>query len=810
MSLPRASGENSPALFARFPGLKAALAVCAGILGGSRCVLPLFLIFLILVVLSGIALAGFISRRSGICQTALLFSLVLSGLIRIQQDRFTVPRHHICCSQILPGDVIVEGWIACDPCKKPSRWTMEMESVRLIQPDTSLSVCGRIQVTVYDTSRLFLRYGDALRIRGRLEQPQGRRNPGGFDYRHFLASKHIRILLKANGIGSVVRTGRVSGRFLFRSLIYPLRRKIRGLLNRSVTGTSHPLILALLLGDKSELDSRVLDRFGKAGMIHVLAVSGLHVGYIIVILQTLAVFLRLRRTGKTLFLVAGLTVYALLTGSRPPVVRASLMTSLYQLGRSLEREGHPVNTLGTAALILLLVRPSDLFQTGFLLSFSAALSLIVLYPAMRTIFSVRGGWSPASSLLISRVRDLLYLTLSVQIGVLPVTAAIFHKLPFLALLVNLAALPWTGLALALGFITVVAGAVHPWLGTVYGGLTREVLILYSKTFQWVGNLAFSHGIVSTPGPAMTLAYYSLLAALLPGVKAKVKKTAWFVFLVSVNLFVWSKVFDDSSRRITWVQLDVGQGDAAILHLPRGKILMIDGGDRTPDWDCGKQVILPYLYHLGIRRIDGLVITHAHNDHLGGLISIADNIPVKRVFTSDTCWTGPLSRQLLSVLRKRHIPVYVLKTGDTIRGFPGVCIRVLSPGPHRENTSFSHADCNNRSLVLRLKYGRIRLLFMGDAEQDVEKRLLRSRVLLKCDGLKAGHHGSATSSSGSFLQNADPSIAVISVGRKNRFNHPSEAVLDRFASMSVPVYRTDRSGAVVLQTRGDSLKAIVWH
>ena len=260
--------------------------------------------------------------------------------------------------------------------------------------------------------------------------------------------------------------------------------------------------------------------------------------------------------------------------------------------------------------------------------------------------------------------------------------------------------------------------------------------------------------------------------------------------------------------MTWIQFDVGQGDSALLHLPRSKHILIDGGNKTPSYDNGESVIAPYLRQNGIRSLDAVILTHPHNDHVGGLIYILNHFRVRQILTTETPLGSQLFQEFTEIIKQNSIPLRTILAPDSLITFPGIKIYFLSPW--EKNTSYDNSrDINNQSLVARVLFGKTKLLFMGDAEREVEAKLIDSPLQLSCDAIKVGHHGSGTSSTRLFLSRVNPTHAVISVGEYNTHGHPSETVLQHFQMQGTIVHRTDQEGAAIFRSDGELLTKVEW-
>ncbi len=263
-------------------------------------------------------------------------------------------------------------------------------------------------------------------------------------------------------------------------------------------------------------------------------------------------------------------------------------------------------------------------------------------------------------------------------------------------------------------------------------------------------------------------------------------------------------------RVTF--LDVGQGDAVVIGFPDGKTLLIDAGPKTYSSDAGSRFIAPFLSYSGIRHINGIVLTHPHSDHLGGIPHLLRHFRVDQVMDAGSESGSSLTAEYLHCIDSLRIPRKVLRAGTVIDGFSDARLFVLHPtGQFLDRGSGGKANFNNQSVVIKLCYGKTSMLLPGDIEQDAEERLVRSYgSFLSADILKLGHHGGSTSSAPLFSSTVHPGEAVISVGANNKFGHPSPSVLHTFARANCLCARTDESGAIIFESDGTQWRRVDWR
>ena len=647
--------------------------------------------------------------------------------------------------------------------------------------------------------------GDTLTLCCRLAWPAGRRNPNGFDYRYYLWARGVDVLIKEPVSVLVVSPRR--GFHLGRAVAL-LRQRIAGRMEAWLGQPQAGLAMGLLLGDKSGIDDDFRSRMTALGIGHILAVSGLHVGYIVLFLMALAGLLPIRRKRRFIVVGAGLLGYVFLTGAPPSVVRASIMAFLYAWGRSLERRPGGWNLLGAAAVVSLLIHPRSLFTASFQLSFAAVAGILHVYPRLRAWI----GGTPAGEWIFSRrpyryVLNLFLVGLGAQLGILPVALSLFHTTSVYVLLANLAVIPLAGLAVISELLAVLVAVLWEGLGAIFANAAWLFLTLMQEAVELLSRLPHPQLIVGHPGP---VALVVLVAGIIafpylfrPG-RPRYRLRLAAAVLVVANLLAWRPALTGRVLQVT--VLDVGQGDAIHLALPNGRHVLIDAGMRNPWFDQGERVVAPYLRGRGISRIDAAVISHPQADHMGGLLYLLEHMRVAEIWDTPNQYSGMLYGRLKGLADSLVVPVRRLTAGQVVQ-LGAVDVFVLSP----DSLQLALVrDVNNASLVLKVRYGSTSLLLMGDADRLVELRLLTYGDFLWTDWLKVGHHGSGTSSTPAFLEACRPAGAVVSVGEGNVFRHPSEEVMARLHEVAPVVHRTDRDGALMLRSDGRRWRVVDWR
>lgn len=661
-----------------------------------------------------------------------------------------------------------------------------------------------------------VRQGDVIRLRGSLRLPPKLRNPGGFDYRAYLTRRGICCTMYVGEPNHVdIRKNR---RGALKSFLVVVREYIRVQIDRYVPSTGGRAVLrALLLGDRSRVTDAQRDRFAKTGLMHLLAVSGLHVFLVGMVLYALLrpVLMRFGLRWRTVEVArAVLTVlvlggYMLLTGGRPSVVRAVIMGALFIGGIVFQRSAHPLNTLGVAALVLLAVRPTALFDVGFQLSMSAVAGIVALNPRLLEGIPERYRASQAADWLVSTGT----VSAAAILGTAPVLLFHFGWVSAAGLLLNVVGIPCTGLALSAAILMAATGGLWALAGASFGSaadlFVRGLLATSHYGTEW-----FSWAGIQMPMPDLWV-LGALMAGLIAVAQWPRPRLRWrwiIVVLVFATLSVWDGAVGRSSgSTLDVVFFDVGQGGATLLTTPEENHVLVDAGPRSPSGSAAEFVILPYLERWGIQELDAVVVTHPDEDHLGGVPTLLREVSVGRVVDNGRSAETELYDEFERLLEQSGTSRQAVRRGDTLLTDPSVRMQILAP----PRDGKSHIETrNNASVVLRVSYGDVDFLMPGDIEEEVEEDLVQAYAgQLESEVVKVPHHGSSTSSTMGFIKatsgSETASHAVVSVGQEDQYDMPHEAVLSRWEDHEMRVQSTAKRGAVWMRTDGQKVWQVDW-
>lgn len=639
-----------------------------------------------------------------------------------------------------------------------------------------------------------IEWSDRVRGFAVVDAPEPARNPGGFDALQFSNAEGI------VASGRVVWCDRFAAplpRGWPRVTLGRLRHAIERRLDRRLSPDAREILVPLVLGDRSALPTDLYARLRVAGLVHLLALSGLHVAWLAEAVRTLAAAMGAGPAGRAIAGALCALGYVGLAGPIPSLLRAAATELLGSLARLQSKPLDSIQSLAASVIVLLIAEPGWIGDVGFQLSCTAMLGLVTL-GAVR--LPVRRG--------LARLAEPLIATVGAQVVSLPLLLSTFHLLPWVAPAANLIGVPVAGLMLSAAWIAIPLDLAVPGLGAPWFHAAEWA----SRAFRGCALVASrapgaAHGVPADPvivglaaaGAALLVHASSgrdtIAAPARPRTSHAVVGATLCV--IALLLAACSPELRPPKDRVWVVVLDVGQGDAIALGLHDGWWL-IDTGARGPRFDAGESVVLPFFRWMGVRRIDTMVLTHEDGDHIGGAAAIARSMPIGRILVPPG-WQAP---ERLSELRASGARASRAVAGDTVCHAPPIVVR----WPPESAGAIAHPSAvtadNAHGVVLEIGT-QARTLLLADVDSTIEARLPCTPPIAL---LKVAHHGAATSTSSSFLGRTRPEQAVISCGRRNRFGHPDPGVLRRLERAGARVWRTDLEGVrwFVVDARGASL------
>lgn len=753
--------------------------------------------------------------------------------------------------------VALVGRLAADPTPYPNRlsFPLRVESAEL--PSGPVPSTGSVWVNLYPSTPSHpdtptpqspdapspltsLTYGELVRVEGDLRRPPVARNPGDFDYRAYLARHGIHSILRVRAPDGVRRVQ--SAEFSWVGLCLAAKRKMESALEAALPREHSGFLAGLLFSERRQLPDALVDAFAATGTIHLLSTSGVHVAVLAGALHLL--FGRARRRYKkplALLFVLLLVAFGVMAGMRPAVARAVLMAGCIYAADLVDRDADGPNLLCLAALILLVLNPLDLYDMGFQFSFAAVAGLMLFAAPMEGVLAERLRL-PVHSPLRTGVK-LVAASLAVEAALWPLLALYLQEVSVLSPLANLIILPLSAPLIPLGLLQAIVGMIHAQAGIFLGFATSGLVEVVTRTLLGLAQIPGAVQAVPPPPSLLVGLYYSALIALarpwalkgdpLPSIRKPFLATplrlsppgflsslfpllssksalrgAKYASPVLLVLLLLRGYFPSASPPLRITMIDVGQGDCILIRTPDGASMLVDGGglrgygeDPSVTFDMGERVVVPQLRRMGVRRLDVVVLSHPHDDHVGGLGAVMEEMPVRHVLESGDRGDTAAYDRFARAIRNRRVPRRDVEAGDSFQLGRETRVEILAPSEPR--FSGTRSDPNNNSVVFRLSYRGFDALFTGDMEREAEDRLISQ--VESADLLKVAHHGSRFSTQEALVRRVRPKVALIGAGEHNHFGHPNPGVVRRLEAAGTAVFSTDRDGAITVETDGRDLR-----
>ena len=827
--------DESPRSFLRYrPFVPAAVAFAAGILVREYLDTPRAVAW---ATAAALAAAFPLARRARMHALALaaLYGLIFAaGWVRLDIASPPSPPHHLArFLDTQPKLVKLRGTVASDPqlqilpampLSGDSPWLAEKSSRTRFDLDASgvwadgdwQATCGRVRVVDHGASTA-LHYGDTVVVTGTAVLPRPPTNPGALDAATLLRRRGIAAVMSVSRGALIVEGHRRANALL--KLVYAARARLRGFLSHALPPetSANSLLCALLLGDKTELDEDIAEKFKRTGTMHLLAISGLHVGIVAWFAWRLAaLFGAGRRLSGTLALAVVLG-YTLLTGAAPSAVRAAVMTGALVLSIVGRREPETLRAAALAFLVLLLIQPADLFHVGFQLSFAAVLGICCLSDGLFQLLRPRPSllrhlmapedvsWARrAWEWLTARGAGALSISLAAWLGVFPLLAYYFNLLSPITVLVNLVAVPLVGILVGLGFVVMALSCGSTVMASFLGWPVRGFAWALIEIVRWVDRIPFAWAYCPAPAVGWVMGYYALGLIVVTRRRLGLNgKHAAMLWMAGLLVYLVAARPNSPPAGTELIVLDVQHGSSVVLRCRDGSTVVYDCGSYGRS-DVGRWAAAPALWHWGVRRIDLLAVSHADADHVNGIPSLLERFRVGRVVYSPVLERAEAGRQLLAMLDQRRIPHQAVKTGDRVEVGSGTVLDVVSPIPWTLRACPENQ--NENSLVLSVPFEGRRILLAGDAQTMATTALAHSGADLRADVLVVPHHGCLLPSSAAFADAVKPQWAICS----NRADHLPAATVATYEQAGAKVLATCWDGAVTVRIQGGKLEVVPFH
>lgn len=686
-----------------------------------------------------------------------------------------------------------------------------------------------------------LNYGDKIVFVGEFEKATSRSNYKGFSYEEYLKSKGVygTINISYEEI-TVIRKNNIN---IISRLANNFRKEIIKRMNYLLKDDTKDLVLGFLIGYTDEMNENIKKAFRDSSLSHMLAVSGAHVSYIIMgVCFTLNKIKLDKKIAKVITIII-LTFFMFVTGFSPSVTRACIMGIIVLISGILYKQTDFTNGICLALLIILIANPFSIYNVGLQLSFGGTIGIVLFSKNMSKCIDMLFGnyteniYKIEKRMTIAKkhkcleyIKAILAVILSAQIIIIPITVLNFNTISLTFWISNILASPFMGVIIIGGFIILFISFISIRMSIIFSYIYKFVLNLLIVFIKLCSEIPLSKVYVITLSEITIISYYfiiliinyyfiltakknkrsieKLIYKLMQTIKKRIQvnyKKILKNISIAIIIIFFIRCFYKNYRGLQLYFVDVGQGDCTVIKTPNNKNIIVDGGGNSnseSNYDIGENVVLPYLLNRKIWKLDYMIISHFDSDHYQGLEYVIKNLKVKTVIIPKQLEENYNCKEFLKIAKEKKVEIVEVKAGDRIELDKNLYMLVLWP----VEDGIMENITNNNSLVFKIFYNNSSILFTGDIEEVAEKEIIskydneifRKKNMLKADILKVAHHGSKTSSTEEFLKMVKPKIALIGVGKNNKFGHPNEEVIKRISSMGINIFRTDENGEIKIR------------
>ena len=639
-------------------------------------------------------------------------------------------------------------------------------------------------------------YGDAVSIKGKLQELPHKRNPGEFDYGEYLKIHGISAVFTTYGFDKISMTENTHPDFYKTNIIYPVKSYSTEIIDKLISGNEGEFLKGIVLGERSGITSRAKEDFVNAGVAHIIAVSGLNVAYVLICVSLLLTFIPVKYEYKVFILILLLVFYMNLTGNVSSIVRAVIMASVFLLSRLLERKPNSYSIISFSALIILIIDPQQLFDTGFILSFSAVLSIVYFYPKLEKLISRFKFYSNLDEgnyfhKALKLIITYLFVTLSAQIGILPFTAIMFEKISIVSLFTNLIVIPLSNVALAIGFLVILTSLVSFWLAGIFAATASAVLYFLLWFINYFAGFGFSFIETYSFDLVMFVFYYLLLFTLFGINKLNYKaKLIISVLLISDLYLVDSLLYRNENVGITY--LDVGNSNSSLISVGNKYNFLVNAGTSGINYNSSERTVIPYLKRQRINKIDLLLLTDLDFNEFRNLVYFTVNFPVTKMI---------LPAYYKSLFENDFVRRVFKKTEVEFTEKPMVI-------KSYDNSSF-HINYDGKSMAIDFSYGESNFAFSGP-DNRLQKWSRGSytendpKILRLLDG------GSFDNYSPSFIVKTNPQLIIMSSSSNKKKRIQSNIFETALSKSGIQAINVSRTGAVILNSDGRTIRKIDWN
>lgn len=670
--------------------------------------------------------------------------------------------------------------------------------------DSNIKNTKNTKILIYTSKDTNFKYGDIIQISGDFSKGDVARNYKGFSYRNYLKQSKIYGSVYSENSKFLAHESSVMEK------IYELKTNLYDVLDNIYDENTNAFLKGILLGDSSNLDDEIKENFRNSSLSHVLAISGMHVSYVIIGVQAILDKLVNSRKLKNYIIIGVLAFFMVITGCAPSCMRACIMSGMLLISQNFYRKNNFYVTIIFTFFILIFINPFNIFAVGMWLSFGGTLGIVLFHKFVKRFleckFSIKSEFA-------KKFLDVLLVSFAAQILIVPIMVYCFNTISLTFFVSNLLIYFLVGPILALGYISLILGLFVPKFGMFVAIFERFLVVIIFKIAEICSKLPFSKIYLPTPDFWMLILYYIVIAIIVylfnmkkikflrfvlgNGAKEFVKKNLEKIASVGIIIIVLFNVVKLVPHDLRIYFVDVGQGDCSVIKSAMGKNIIIDGGNNQ-NYDYGENVVVPYLLDRKITKIDFLMVSHFDSDHCGGLIAVVENLKVHNIIIGVQDSEYENCTNFLELAKSKNINIIVVKSGDKVKIDKYTYFDILWPDTQN---MISDNGINNNSIMAKLVYNDFSMLFTGDIEEIAEKEIIKkykNTNVLNSNILKVAHHGSKSSSIQEMVEIINSKIAVIGVGSDNKYGHPSSDVVERLESYGSKVFRTDLNGEIMIR------------
>ena len=747
-----------------------------------------------------------IFNKKVIC-SIIIISIISNIVIQIKKNKYEKVYNDL-------ENIECEAVIASDKKEKEYKNIYEVK-IKKIQGKENLK---DLKLYISENKKATLEYGDIIQIKGKYKKPEDHRNYGGFSYEDYLKTKGIYGTIEVENIVIKQKSKK--------NLLQEIKEKIINNSKEILSSKTSSIFLGLVLGNTDFIDENTQEDFQISNMSHILAVSGMHMGYLVLI--SIFIFEKIlgKRRSKYMTIVF-IMLYMALTGFTPSVVRAGLMAILIITSKIIYRKSDVWSNISLALLISLIYNPYLILNIGLQLSYAATLGILIFNKNLYMLFKkvkiknkkIKYRINKKILNIIDKTKQIIALTVSAQIFVIPLSIYYFNLLGIYFILSNLVISIIIAPIFIISIIFAITLFINIKIAKIISIFLEFGIMMLVKTSEFFSILPLSNIKIKTPKIYEIIFFYILI--LLINYICKIKNLKNLTNTQTrmnnvINLFRFKiKQIHRKNRKIAIIPIiiffiiiivklipgplkinfiDVGQGDSTFIVTPKNKTILIDGGG-SENFDVGKNTLIPYILDRGYTKIDYIIISHFDQDHIGGILNVLEQLDVEKVIIAKQYKTSENYEKFKNIVNDKKISIQIVEKGDCIKIEKEIEFEILWP----DNEPIEENYLNNNAIVAKLKYNDFSCLFTGDIEAIAEKKILKEESnKLNSNILKVAHHGSKTSTLLEFLQKVKPKIALIGVGKNNLFGHPSEKTIENLNNLNVKIYRTDENGEISIK------------